>query len=87
MIIGETVVCIANIIIKIKSNENSLYESKDEALPIIIGNKYLIEDTTTGREAFFYRVRNSLGELAYYNSDFFVTIKEYREKQLNDLGI
>jgi hypothetical protein len=90
MIIGETVVCIANntnFVLDENSNTYKLFKSKDEILPIIIGNKYLIEDTTTGREAFFYRVRNSLGELAYYNSDFFVTIKEYREKQLNDLGI
>lgn len=70
--IGETVVCITNI-------------NFEETL--IVGNKYLITDTTSGREIFYYRVRNSLDELGYYNSEFFITLKEYREKQLNDLGI
>jgi hypothetical protein len=88
--IGETVVCIANntnFVLDENSHTYKLFEFKDEILPIIVGKQYIIEDTTYGREIFYYRVRNSLGELAYYNSDFFVTLKEYREKQLNDLGI
>lgn len=55
-------------------------------LPITIGEKYKIKGTRTNRSnELFYLLLNDNGHMNYYLPYYFITVQEYREKQLNKL--
>jgi hypothetical protein len=73
MHIGVKVVCIDNTADRWKTND------------ITTNKTYLVESIFQKGDLIF--INNDKGEKEWYNSKLFITLEEFREKRLEDLGI
>lgn len=79
------IVCVNNIEI----GRKSYGKPRNKRLPITIGQTYDAEPDgiNYGKIHFYTLVKDNEEEMITYPSHYFITLDEWREKQLNQLGI
>ena len=59
--------------------------ASSDSVNLTIGKQYRRSGVKTKDQSSEYRIINDIGEIIFYSSNRFVSVTEYREKQLSDI--
>jgi len=59
--------------------------ASSDSVNLTIGKQYRRSGVKTKDQSSEYRIINDIGEIIFYSSNRFVSVSEYREKQLSDI--